>query len=212
MSYESKTESNTVIDLQKVLDKISLEVYDEIDKENGYQDGDYDNFDDYQCGEVQDDRLWERNHSNLYKKGCDIGIALTVFYGRFNLNEELMEELISRGMDKKEFEQRTIFRTDKKLIELLLDYKGRTKFNFLRVVMINEKYFEGPGFWRIVEKEGTEYVKLLDKEYDLWKSKKDKNKSKDQLVILKKKGAKILALGSEYDDKTKLELMELIMK
>ena len=181
---------NEVKTVTKILEDSST-----CDSGNDYDE--YDDYDDYDNEYIPDDRLRERDHTKLLEKSGKVAIVLSL-YGGFGDREKGQ---ICAGMEKRKIimePRRKIWRTNKNIIVFLLDTEVCTsrEFDFLRIVWIEKKYFDGPGFWKILKnKEGTENYWVDELAYNLWKVKDSESTCRKKCLLI---------INSNLDDKQKL--------
>src|SRR6187402_3306951 len=106
---------------------------------------------------------------DYYIKDGAIGIAINTTFGGFDLSKEFKLALTKRGVECEYSYE--LERTNKILIELL--DKGKINPNSrygsdIEIYWIEKKYFQEKGFWTLEEEDGSEWVNINYRAYELW--------------------------------------------
>lgn len=120
--------------------------------------------------DVQEEEIIETedNSTDVVEKDGQIGIVINACYGGYGISEKGKIALSDRGVKVVSY---CIKRTNKVLIELIEEGKINMSGDYskLRVKYIDKKYFDGPGFWKISEYDGSEHIEIDERGHDLWK-------------------------------------------
>lgn len=145
----------------------------------------------------------EGDKVDLIEKEGKIGIMTNVCYGGFGISEEGKAVLKERKV-KYINKYYDVVRTCRQVIELIEEQKVNMVRSFSKIYVqyIDKKYFDGPGFWRIDEYDGSERLVIDEKGYEIWRKKQSSEELHKKIFdILNEKN---------YDDSEKINKIKIL--